>query len=100
MNPSPTPAAPPPPGVIPNFIHPLTFENTILGFAIFIILLTVFFVVIRLYSNYHAVRGLGWDDCGLSKLPRLENLRILTSSRVLRCCNTLAIGLHWNWPFS
>ncbi|KAM0802371.1 hypothetical protein BDR22DRAFT_887605 [Usnea florida] len=56
------PAGIPPPGVIPNFINPPTLVPTIIAFSVVMITWTLSFVLIRLYANFHAPRGLGIDD--------------------------------------
>ena len=57
------PAAPNPSGGGPNFINPPTLAPAVTGAGITMIILSVFFVTSRLYSNLVAVRRLGWDDC-------------------------------------
>lgn len=52
----------PPPGTTSNFINPESLAPLTLDLSVIIIVLTVSFVLIRLYSNYNASRGLGWDD--------------------------------------
>lgn len=54
--------APPPPGTTSNFINPVSLGPVAVALSVIIILLTMFFVVIRLYSNYNATRGLCLDD--------------------------------------
>lgn len=54
--------AKPPPGTTPNFINPESLAPLALDLSVIIIVLTISFVLIRLYSNYNAARGLGWDD--------------------------------------
>lgn len=93
------PATTPSPGVTSNSVNHGSLKSTVLGLGIVIILLTVFFVVVRLYSNYHAARGLGWDDCRLLKLIGFEKLQVLTSARVLRRCNSFTSIIYWSWLF-
>ena len=58
-----TPAGIPPPGVTPNFIDPQTLVPALIAVNLVMILWTISFVVIRLYVNSHARRGLAMDDC-------------------------------------
>ncbi|MCJ1265998.1 hypothetical protein MMC22_005880 [Lobaria immixta] len=57
------PVAAPPPGMTSNFIDPESLATTTMGIGIVMLLLTIFVVIARLFSNYRATRGLGWDDC-------------------------------------
>lgn len=56
------PAGIPPPGISPNFVNPQTLAPAILAVSIVMMLWTIVFVIIRLYTNFHAPRGLGIDD--------------------------------------
>lgn len=49
-------------GVTSNFIKPESLAPVALDLSVAMIILTTFFVLIRLYSNCNATRGLGWDD--------------------------------------
>lgn len=57
------PVATPPPGVTSNFVDPESLATTTMSVAISILSLTALVVSVRLFSNYHAIRGLGWNDC-------------------------------------
>lgn len=57
-----TPAETPPPGITPNFVNPESHEPAAISIALLTLVLTVVLVLTRLFSNYHATRGLGWDD--------------------------------------
>lgn len=52
----------PPQEITSNFIDPESLASLILDLSVIIIVLSTIFVLIRLYSNYNATRGLGWDD--------------------------------------
>lgn len=57
------PLAAPPPGATSNFINPESLATTFMGIGVFMLVLTAIVVIVRLFSNYRATRGLGWDDC-------------------------------------
>lgn len=57
------PLAPPPTGITSNFVNPESLANTILHIAISMLVSTTLVVFVRLSTNYHTTRGLGWDDC-------------------------------------
>lgn len=57
------PLALPPPGMTSNFANPESLANVMMSIELFIFVLTAFVVIVRLFSNYKATRGLGWDDC-------------------------------------
>ena len=57
------PAGPAPPGVTPNFIDPEDQQSTIIGVCVILIILTLTFSFIRLYSNFIIVRAGGYGDC-------------------------------------
>lgn len=65
INSSTTPVSPPPPGTSSNFVDPESLAKAMMDTEIFMLVLTTFVVKIRLFSNYRATRGLGWDDCNL-----------------------------------
>lgn len=56
------PIRPPPPGISSNFVDPPTLAPTILAVNIVMMTWALLFVVIRLYVNFHARRGLATDD--------------------------------------
>lgn len=57
------PISMPPPGVVPNFKNPQTIAGAIITIGVVMMVLTVTFVALRLYSNHHANRKYGLDDC-------------------------------------
>ena len=57
------PLVKPPPGTKTNFVNPPSLAPAIIGVSVLMIILTVSFVILRLYSNLHAARTFGLDDC-------------------------------------
>lgn len=53
----------PPPGITPNFENPQTIASAIIVIGVVMAVLTVSFVVLRLYSNQHSSRKFALDDC-------------------------------------
>lgn len=52
----------PPPGTTSNPIDPESLANAMMVVGISMLVLTTVVVFIRLFSNHHATRGLGWED--------------------------------------
>lgn len=52
-----------PNGLTPNFVNPETLVPKIVAVSIVMIVLALFFVIIRLYANFYGRHGLGIDDC-------------------------------------
>ena len=71
----------PPPGITPNFVDPQTLAPTILAVSVVMMIWVLLFVIIRLYANFHAPRGLGIDDCKTcsiqSSIHNVYGLRLL-----------------------
>lgn len=61
----------PPPGVTPNFDNPQTIAGAILIIGVVMIVLTVSFVMLRLYSNHSSSRKFSLDDCMIPVLAAL-----------------------------
>ena len=59
------PAGQPPPGIGPNFIDPQTLTPTIVAISVIMMTWAILFVIVRLYANAHAQRGLRIDDCNI-----------------------------------
>ncbi|KAI0552665.1 hypothetical protein F4679DRAFT_44635 [Xylaria curta] len=57
-----TPLWPPPPGVVPNFVDPVSRAPVIRAGIISILAIMVVFVLLRIYSRTRLKRSLGWDD--------------------------------------
>ena len=82
--PSETPALAPPPGVIPNFVHPASIRKyNILCQAICLPLSTVF-VCMRMYTRSYVSRNLGAEDCILLSLRSLSSSELI-SNRYMLC---------------
>jgi len=76
-----TPAGAPPPGVIPNFVHPPSYRTEpIIVCSVFIGIAVAFFAV-RLYVKVRIVRAVAIEDflC-LAGLVRISSLGIQVSS--------------------
>lgn len=70
MNPSlraaqtqPEGALEPPPGVVPNFIHPFSLEGYVLGTQIIFFILVPVCVLSRLYTSFFIIRRVNVEDC-------------------------------------
>ena len=82
--PSETPALTPPPGVIPDFVHPASIRKyNILCQAICLPLSTIF-VCMRMYTRSYVSRNLGAEDCILLSLHSLSSSGLI-SNRYLLC---------------
>lgn len=58
-----TPFLTPPPGVVPNFVDPVSQARSVIVINVIWITLMLCFVVMRIYTKGHLLRNLGWDDC-------------------------------------
>ena len=93
------PISMPPPGVIPNFKNPQTIAGAIITIGVVMVILTVTFVALRLYSNHHANRKYGLDDCMIPS-PRISHGQfqscglILIAGRYVYRCNHSVLGGH------
>lgn len=56
------PISQPPPGVIPNFENPPSIAGAVIAIGVIMVVLTMSFVMLRLYSNHHAKRKYRLDD--------------------------------------
>lgn len=89
------PISMPPPGVIPNFDNPQTIAPAILTIGIVMVILTVSFVALRLYSNHHALRKYGVDDCMMRCNARAcARSWMLTAGRYVYHGNIAVRGRH------
>lgn len=59
------PSMAPPPGVIPNFINPVTLANPILSVCITTSVLAVILLCMRLYSTTRITRSASYDDAAV-----------------------------------
>jgi hypothetical protein len=67
-----TPAFPPPPGVIPNFVNPDSQDTATIVLHTVCLTLTTFFIVMRVYTRHFISLWLGWDDCELASFAHLQ----------------------------
>lgn len=85
----------PPPGVISNFDNPQTIAPAILAIGVVMVILTVSFVALRMYSNHHASRKYGIDDCMMRCNARgCARSWMLTAGRYVYHGNTAIRGRH------
>lgn len=56
-------AYPPPPGVEPNFVNPVSQRETMFSVHIIGLTLTTLSVVMRFYTRQFITHGLDCDDC-------------------------------------
>ena len=86
------PAGIPPPGVNPNFINPQTLAPTIIAFSVVMMTWTLSFVMIRLYADFHAPRGLGIDGC---KDPLFQSvIELAKDLRFLHHCDNFGFRIY------
>ena len=63
---------PPPPGVVPNFVDPVSLQRyDVLTQSVCLSVATVF-VLMRLYTKVVVLRNPWWDDCESKELPFRE----------------------------
>lgn len=65
------PAVDPPPGVISNFDNPASRGQGVIVAGVVLLLLSLLFVSIRLYTRIWVTRALGWDDCTFLRPSRV-----------------------------
>ena len=82
------PVDPPPSGLSPNFLDPQTLAPTIVAVSVVMMTWTLLFVIIRLYANFHAPRGLGIDDCKISSIR--SSLHEVHGLRLLPRCHSIS----------
>ena len=58
-----TPFLKPPPGVVPNFVDPVSQARDVIVINVIWITLMLCFVAMRLYTKGRLLGNLGWDDC-------------------------------------
>jgi len=71
-----TPAAAPPPGQFTNFVDPPSQQGAIIAVCTVMMIFTLLFVSLRLYSSFRVTRSAGVEDCKyfLHLTPRHVNL--------------------------
>ena len=57
------PGLKPPPGVVPNFINPDNYQNTIIATLAVCLTLATLFTALRLYSKYFIIKSIALEDC-------------------------------------
>lgn len=91
------PISQPPPGVVSNFENPPSIAGAVIAIGVIMVVLTMSFVMLRLYSNHHAKRKFCLDDCTIS-IPRnscgYTRPSILIARRYVYPCNNLLLGGH------
>lgn len=75
------PALAPPPGVVPNFVNPVSLTVPLIVASVISLVLAVIFVSVRLYSSLRLTHSPGVDDCTLS--PNSGRVKSLTKRRRL-----------------
>ena len=68
-----TPAALPPPGVVPNLKHPQTLHAIFLVTGILCLLITMIAVVIRVFTKMYIMQRVRAEDCKLHDQDRDRN---------------------------
>ena len=63
VNPATVPAAPPPPGIVPNLVDPEDLEAVTIAISVLMIVLTLTAVALRFYSTALVTRSTGLEDC-------------------------------------
>lgn len=56
-------AMPPPPGVVPNFVNPVSRGSYLITVNAVLLSITTLFVLMRFYTRIFLARAIGWDDC-------------------------------------
>ncbi|KAH6668450.1 hypothetical protein B0J14DRAFT_165038 [Halenospora varia] len=88
---------PPPLGVTPNFINPPSLQHIILITNIILPLVSVLFVILRLYTTGFIIRSVGIDDYMIA----LAWLLACASSIIHSLLTRYGLGHHlWDVPFS
>lgn len=80
-----TPFLKPPPGVVPEFVDPVSQAPTVIVINVVWITLMLCFVVMRIYTKGRILRNLGWDDCKPFSLPDSSQSRLADRSQILVC---------------
>lgn len=56
-------AAPPPPGVTPNFIDPYSIGEGLKAAGALFVVLTTLSTAVRLHTKFFIIKTHGWEDC-------------------------------------
>ena len=65
------PAGIPPPGIVPNFVHPHSNGSTLIIVGSVSVALMMCFVAVRIYTKVMIVGNFGPDDCDLLHVTQL-----------------------------
>lgn len=57
------PALDPPPGIMPNFLDPVSRANITVIPCAGIVAVMILFVFLRMYTKIYITHSTGWDDC-------------------------------------
>ena len=57
------PGLKPPPGVTPNFINPVNYQNTIVATLAVCLTVATLFTALRLYSKIFIIKSVALEDC-------------------------------------
>ncbi len=68
------PVAPPPPGIISNFIDPPTRVPVIIGLEAVFLTLMLLTVAMRIYVRMRVTKIWGFEDCKQSEATKIETL--------------------------
>ncbi len=66
------PAAPPPPGVVSDFVDPPYIGTSFVIINTVFMILAILAVTVRIYTRVVIVRGFGVDDCGFGRSSKHE----------------------------
>ena len=95
MDLSKTPAAPPPPGVTPNFDNPEGSEYEIYSISIALCLTATLTLMGRLYTRAVILRAVGLDDCKCCQWWDSRYMELmLGSSRAMYWWSNMCVDLH------
>ena len=54
---------PPPPGVVPDFVHPVSRAHQVIVVTVVFLTLAALMVMLRMYTRWFITRAVGYDDC-------------------------------------
>ena len=57
------PGLQPPPGVVPNFINPESYQSTIIATLTVCLATATLFTILRLYSKVFVIKSIALEDC-------------------------------------
>ena len=82
---------PPPPGVVPDFVHPVSHASRIVIINIVFCVMAGVMVLLRLYTRLCVTHSIGYDDC---RFPTFLTslLGFLLTSRKIDSCLIAMVG--------